>query len=103
MYAVDLRSIAKRYEGHVAVRNLSLQVPKGAVYGLLGPKGMPPAIVDTLYQAFKQASAEPKVTEYLAKFIQVPWEKNPAEFRAFAEKYYAEVKPLLIKAGLAKP
>ena len=39
MYAVDLRSIAKRYEGHVAVRNLSLQVPKGAVYGLLGPNG----------------------------------------------------------------
>jgi len=60
-------------------------------------------IVDTLYQAFKQASTEPKVTEYLAKFIQVPWDKNPAEFRAFAEKYYGEVKPLLIKAGLAKP
>ena len=40
--------------------------------------------------------------EYLAKFIQVPWDKNPAEFRAFAEKYYVDVKPLLVRAGLAK-
>lgn len=39
MYSVDVRSIAKRYEGHVAVRQLSLRVPKGSVYGLLGPNG----------------------------------------------------------------
>ena len=45
---------------------------------------------------------EPKVNEYLEKFLQLPWYKNPAEYRAFAEKYYGEVKPLLIKAGLAK-
>jgi ABC-2 type transport system ATP-binding protein len=29
----------KRYEEHVAVRDLSLQVPRGSVYGLLGPNG----------------------------------------------------------------
>jgi len=39
MHAVELRSIVKRYEGHVAVRSLSLEVPKGTVYGLLGPNG----------------------------------------------------------------
>jgi tripartite-type tricarboxylate transporter receptor subunit TctC len=71
-------------------------------YGLVGPKNMPPEIVDAIYQAFRQAMAEPKVNEYLAKFIQGPWNRNPAEYRAFAEKYYADVKPLLIKAGLAK-
>ena len=37
--ALDIRSIVKRYAGHVAVRDLSLQVPKGTVYGLLGPNG----------------------------------------------------------------
>ena len=37
--AVDIASIAKRYSDHVAVRDLSLQVPYGAVYGLLGPNG----------------------------------------------------------------
>ena len=45
---------------------------------------------------------DPKVNEYLEKFLQLPWYKNPAEYRAFAEKYYVDVKPLLIKAGLAQ-
>jgi ABC-2 type transport system ATP-binding protein len=37
--AIDLRGVVKRYEEHVAVRDLSLQVPRGSVYGLLGPNG----------------------------------------------------------------
>ena len=37
--AIEIRNIAKRYAGHVAVRDLSLAVPRGAVYGLLGPNG----------------------------------------------------------------
>ncbi len=37
--AVDIKSVGKRYQAHVAVNNLSLQVPKGTVYGLLGPNG----------------------------------------------------------------
>jgi ABC-2 type transport system ATP-binding protein len=38
-YAIDIQNIAKSYDGHVAVRDLSLQVPEGSVYGLLGPNG----------------------------------------------------------------
>ncbi|MCL4213346.1 MAG: ATP-binding cassette domain-containing protein [Gemmatimonadales bacterium] len=37
--ALDIRGIAKSYDGHVAVRELSLAVPRGMVYGLLGPNG----------------------------------------------------------------
>src|SRR3982751_105917 len=37
--AIDIRGVTKRYEEHVAVRDLSLKVPRGAVYGLLGPNG----------------------------------------------------------------
>ncbi|HYD51292.1 MAG TPA: ATP-binding cassette domain-containing protein [Gemmatimonadaceae bacterium] len=37
--AIDVRGVVKRYEQHVAVRDLSLQVPRGTVYGLLGPNG----------------------------------------------------------------
>jgi len=37
--AIDIRNVQKRYEDHVAVRDLSLQVPRGTVYGLLGPNG----------------------------------------------------------------
>src|ERR1700712_3973205 len=37
--AIDIRNVVKRYAEHVAVRDLSLQVPRGSVYGLLGPNG----------------------------------------------------------------
>jgi ABC-2 type transport system ATP-binding protein len=37
--ALSIDRIAKRYDQHVAVRELSLAVPRGAVYGLLGPNG----------------------------------------------------------------
>ena len=36
---VDIERITKRFSGHVAVEELSLSVPRGAVYGLLGPNG----------------------------------------------------------------
>ena len=37
--AIDIRNVVKRFDQHVAVRDLSLQVPRGTVYGLLGPNG----------------------------------------------------------------
>jgi ABC-2 type transport system ATP-binding protein len=37
--AVDIAGVNKRFDGHVAVRDLSLAVPRGSVYGLLGPNG----------------------------------------------------------------
>ena len=36
---LELRAVTKRYAGHVAVQELSLDVPAGAIYGLLGPNG----------------------------------------------------------------
>ena len=71
-------------------------------YGLVGPKDLPPNIVEAVHLAFKDAMADPRVDALLNSYIQAPWYKSPADYRAFAEKYYAEVKPLLIKAGLAK-
>jgi ABC-2 type transport system ATP-binding protein len=36
---VELREVTKRFAAHVAVRSLSLSVPRGVIYGLLGPNG----------------------------------------------------------------
>jgi len=71
-------------------------------YGLVGPKDLPPVIVQTLHEAFTEATNDPGLQPLLDRYIQVPWRRNPAEFRAFAEQYFNSVKPLLIRAGLAK-
>ncbi|HUQ18500.1 MAG TPA: ATP-binding cassette domain-containing protein [Gemmatimonadaceae bacterium] len=38
-YTIEIDNVVKRYAEHVAVRDLSLRVPRGSVYGLLGPNG----------------------------------------------------------------
>jgi ABC-2 type transport system ATP-binding protein len=37
--AIVLKGIGKAFSGHVAVKDLSLEVPRGSVFGLLGPNG----------------------------------------------------------------
>lgn len=36
---VQVRGVTKRFAGHTAVRNLTLDVPRGGIFGLLGPNG----------------------------------------------------------------
>jgi ABC-2 type transport system ATP-binding protein len=36
---IEVQSVTKRYGAFTAVRDLSLTIPRGAVYGLLGPNG----------------------------------------------------------------
>ena len=38
-YAVETRNLTKRIGYRTIVKNLSLQIPRGSVYGLLGPNG----------------------------------------------------------------
>jgi len=38
-HALQLKNVRKAYQGHVAVKDLDLEVPKGSVFGLLGPNG----------------------------------------------------------------
>jgi ABC-2 type transport system ATP-binding protein len=37
--AIRLAGVRKAYAGHVAVKELSLEIPRGSVFGLLGPNG----------------------------------------------------------------
>lgn len=39
MYAIELESITKNFGKHRAVDSLSLSVPKGSIYGFIGPNG----------------------------------------------------------------
>ncbi len=36
---LSIQNVTKRYDRHVAVNNVSLEIPKGIIFGMLGPNG----------------------------------------------------------------
>ena len=38
-YALEIRNLKKRYRKHIALKDLNLRVPRGAIMGLVGPNG----------------------------------------------------------------
>ncbi|MDO8896512.1 MAG: ATP-binding cassette domain-containing protein, partial [Bacteroidales bacterium] len=39
MHFIEARDIVKRYSNHVALKGVSISVPKQSIFGLLGPNG----------------------------------------------------------------
>ncbi|MDH6305676.1 ABC-2 type transport system ATP-binding protein [Parabacteroides sp. PF5-5] len=39
MYFVETEDVVKQFSGHLALNKVSIQVPKGRIFGLLGPNG----------------------------------------------------------------
>lgn len=36
---IEIRDVVKQYDGHLALDHVSMNVPRGCIYGLLGPNG----------------------------------------------------------------
>lgn len=91
-----------RFKGVPTLREKGIDAVGWSPYGILAPKGTPREIIMTLHDAFKAAMDDPAHQTFLDKFIQPAWYKSPDEFRAWAEKYYVDILPLLKTAGLVK-
>lgn len=39
MYILEAQNVSKQYSGHLALDNVSIQIPQGSIFGLLGPNG----------------------------------------------------------------
>ncbi len=39
MTVLDIQSVSKAYNGHQALKDVSIQIPQGSIFGLLGPNG----------------------------------------------------------------
>lgn len=62
--------------------------------GFTSPAGLPPAIRDRLYEAFKQAMARPDIRSKLQELGNDTRVTSPAEFRARVEADMARWRPL---------
>ncbi len=71
-------------------------------FGLAGPKGMDPAVVQKLHDAFKAALDDPKVVELMAKYDYPKRYMNSADYAKFAKQQYDEQRGVVDQLGLAK-
>ena len=82
-------------------QELGYGVVSTSPYGIVGPKGMDPAVVKTLHDAFRKAMDDPKHLELLASLNQDLWYKNSDDYAKWARDTYAKEKRLIDKLGLA--
>jgi len=71
-------------------------------FGVAGPKGMDPAAVQKLHDAFKRAIDDKAVVEAMARYDMVPRYLDAASYRKSVEEFIVSEKAALEKIGLAK-
>jgi tripartite-type tricarboxylate transporter receptor subunit TctC len=91
----------KRWPDVPTAKDLGYGVVSSSPYGLVGPKGMDPAIVKTLHDAFKKAMDDPKHMEVLGQLNQEVWYRNGDEYQQWAKDTFAKDKALIERLGLA--
>ena len=90
----------KRWPDVPTAKELGYNVVANSPYGLVGPKGMDPAVIKTLHDAFKKAMDEPKHLEVLEQLNQPVWYKNSADYAAWTRDTLVKEKVLIERLGL---
>jgi tripartite-type tricarboxylate transporter receptor subunit TctC len=91
----------KRWPSVPTATELGYGVISTSPYGLCGPKGMDPAVVKTLHDAFKKAMDDPKHLELLAQLSQDLWYQSPEAYAQWVRVTYVKEKRFIEKLGLA--
>jgi tripartite-type tricarboxylate transporter receptor subunit TctC len=71
-------------------------------FGVAGPKGMDPAVVQKLHDAFKKAIEDKTVIEAMARYDMVPRYLDTAGYRKLVGEIIESEKAALEKIGLAR-
>jgi tripartite-type tricarboxylate transporter receptor subunit TctC len=78
------------------------EIDLNSPFGLAGPKGMDPAVVKIIHDAFKKAMDTPEHEELLKTLDQPNRYMSSADFTAFAHRQIAAYKVALERLGMVK-
>ncbi|NUZ05580.1 tripartite tricarboxylate transporter substrate binding protein [Piscinibacter koreensis] len=91
----------KRWPQVPTAQELGYNVVSQSPYGLVGPKGMDPAVVKVIHDAFKKAIDDPRHAELMEQLNQEVWYRTGDEYQRWARETYAKDKALIERLGLA--
>ena len=72
------------------LKEVGIDMVSNSPFGIGGPKGMDPAVVKVLHDAFKKALEDPEYVKTLEKFDQEPYYLGSADYAALAKKSIEE-------------
>lgn len=90
----------KRWPEAPTLVDLGYGIVSNSPYGLAGPKGMDPAVVKVLHDAFKKGLEDPKTLEMFERFDQDSAYLDSAAYAAHARKSFQEEGEMIRKLGL---
>jgi len=82
------------------VKELGIDTVSNSPYGFVGPKGMPPEIVQRLHDAFKLAIDEPENMKTLQQLDQLYWYKSSEDYARWAAETYKAERATSERVGL---
>jgi tripartite-type tricarboxylate transporter receptor subunit TctC len=93
----------RRWPQVPTLKELGLGIVATSPYGLAGPRGLPPAVVQVLHDAFKTAMFDPAHIAELAKYDQELAYLGPDDYGRAMRETYASEKAAVDKLGLNRP
>ena len=94
---------SQRWGNVPTLKELGFGIAAMSPYGLVGPRGMEPQVVQTLHDAFKTALFDVQHVAELSKYEQEPNYLDSKDYGAALKEAYAAEKRNVERLGLAKP
>ena len=91
----------KRWSQVPTLQDLGYQTVSDSPFGVGGPKGMDPAVVKTLHDAFKKVLDDPAVIATLDKFDQPAIYMDTAAYTKYARETFVAEKATIERLGMA--
>ena len=91
----------KRWPTVATLDELGYQTVSDSPFGVCGPKGMDPAVVKTLHDAFRKTLEDPAVLASFEKYDQSVIYMNTDAYTRFARETFAAERATIERLGLA--
>ena len=90
----------KNWPNVPTLKEIGIDMVSNSPFGIGGPKGMDPAVVKVLHDAFKKGMEEQSYKDTMVKLDLEPYYLNTADYHAYAMKQIGEQKQLVEELGL---
>ena len=90
----------KRWPTVPTLKDLGYGIVSDSPFGIAGPKGMDPAVVKTLHDAFRRAMDDPNYLKTLERYDQPTKYMTGAEYTAYAKTQFEQDRVMMEKLGL---